>query len=65
MGLRQWSLIPRSIPEIKRVLRSVTAATVEPIAREAWRRDTAHDVNNDLREQTCRVLPGMTEARGS
>ena len=40
MGLRQLSLTPHSIPEIKKVLRSVTLAEVEPIAREVLRRDS-------------------------
>ena len=65
MGLRHLSLTPHSIPEIKQVLRSVTAAEMEPIAREVLRMDTAHEVNNYLREQARRVLPGLPEVRGS
>jgi phosphotransferase system enzyme I (PtsI) len=65
MGLRQLSLKPHSIPEIKKVLRSVTVAEVETIAREVLRMETAHEVNTYLREQAHRVLPGMPEVRGS
>src|SRR5262249_28629017 len=65
MGLRQLSLPPHSIPEIKQVLRSVTLAQVEPLARDVLRMETAHEVNNYLREQARRVLPGVTEVRGS
>jgi phosphotransferase system enzyme I (PtsI) len=57
MGLRQLSLPPHNVPEIKRVLRAVTAAQAEQIAREVLRRETAHDVNNYLREQANRLLP--------
>ena len=65
LGLRQLSMKPHSIPEIKKVLRSVTLAEIEPMAREALRRESAHDVNNYLGEQARRVLPGMSEVRGS
>ncbi len=57
MGLRQLSVTPHSIPEIKKLIRSVTLAHCVTVAQEAMRLETARDVNNYLREQTRRILP--------
>lgn len=57
MGLRQFSVTPHNIPEIKKVIRSVTLEEAKEVAQEALRLETARDVNNYLREQTRRILP--------
>ena len=57
LGLRQLSVTPHSIPEVKKLIRSVTLDAAVEIAREALRLETARDVNNYLREQTRRILP--------
>jgi phosphotransferase system enzyme I (PtsI) len=57
LGLRQLSVTPHNIPEIKKLVRSVTVDETVAIAREVMRLETARDVNNYLREQTRRVLP--------
>jgi len=57
LGLRQLSVTPHNVPEIKKVIRSVTLPEAEEVAREVMRLETARDVNNYLREQTRRVLP--------
>ncbi len=57
MGLRQLSVTPHNIPEIKKIIRSVTAEEAGQVAQEALRMETARDVNNFLREQTRRILP--------
>ncbi len=57
LGIRQLSLTPHNIPEIKRLIRSVTLEEAVATAREAMRLETARDVNNYLREQTRRILP--------
>lgn len=57
MGLRQLSVTPQNIPEIKRIIRSITLEEAKQVAQEALRHDTARDVNNYLREQTRRILP--------
>jgi phosphotransferase system enzyme I (PtsI) len=57
LGLRQLSATPHNIPEIKKVIRSVTVAEAVAVAQEAMRLETARDVNNYLREQTRRILP--------
>jgi phosphotransferase system enzyme I (PtsI) len=57
MGLRQLSVTPHSIPEIKKLIRSVTIPDCVAVAQEAMRLETARDVNSYLREQTRRILP--------
>jgi phosphotransferase system enzyme I (PtsI) len=57
MGLRQLSVTPHNIPEIKKIIRSVSLDEARQVAREALCLETARDVNNYLREQTRRVLP--------
>jgi phosphotransferase system enzyme I (PtsI) len=57
MGLRQLSVTPHKIPEIKKVVRSVTLDEATQVARDAMCLETARDVNNYLREQTRRILP--------
>src|SRR5437764_8180437 len=57
MGLRQLSVTPHNIPEIKKIIRSITLEEATQVAQEACRLETARDVNNYLREQTRRILP--------
>jgi phosphotransferase system enzyme I (PtsI) len=57
MGLRQLSVTPQNIPEIKKLIRSVTIDEANKVAQEALRLETARDVNNYLREKTRRILP--------
>jgi len=57
MGLRQLSVTPHNIPEIKKIIRSVTIEEANEVAREALQLETARDVNNYLRDKTRRVLP--------
>ncbi len=57
MGLRQLSVTPHNIPEIKKIIRSVSIEEATYVAEEALRLETARDVNNYLREQTRRILP--------
>jgi phosphotransferase system enzyme I (PtsI) len=57
LGLRQLSVTPHNIPEIKMIIRSITIDEATKIAQEVMRLETARDVNSYLREQTRRVLP--------
>jgi phosphotransferase system enzyme I (PtsI) len=57
MGLRQLSATPHHIPEVKKVVRSITIGEAEQIAREVARLETARDVTSYLREQTRRLVP--------
>jgi phosphotransferase system enzyme I (PtsI) len=57
LGLRQLSVTPHNIPEIKKIIRSVSIPESVQIAQEVLLMETARDVNNYLREQTRRILP--------
>ncbi len=57
MGLRQLSVTPHNIPEIKQIIRSVSLQEARQVAQEALCLETARDVNNYLRERTRRILP--------
>jgi phosphotransferase system enzyme I (PtsI) len=57
LGVRQLSITPHNIPEIKKIVRSITLDEAAEVAREALRLETARDVNNYLRDKTRRILP--------
>ncbi len=57
MGLRQLSLTPHNIPEIKKIIRSIPIDEANKIAEEVRLMDSAKDVNNFLRDKTRRILP--------
>ncbi|MFN4258219.1 MAG: phosphoenolpyruvate--protein phosphotransferase [Gemmataceae bacterium] len=57
MGLRQLSVTPHNIPEIKKIIRSITIAEATQVAEEALQLETARDITNFLREKTRRILP--------
>ncbi len=57
MGLRQLSVTPHNIPEIKKIIRSVTLTEATQVAEAALRLETAREIVNYLREQTRRFLP--------
>jgi phosphotransferase system enzyme I (PtsI) len=61
MGLRQLSVTPHNIPEIKRITRSVTWTAATRVAEEAFRFDNARDVTNYLRVQTRRLLRNQVD----
>jgi phosphotransferase system enzyme I (PtsI) len=57
MGLRQLSVTPHNIPEIKKLIRSISVEEAEAVTDEALRLETGRDITNFLREQTRRILP--------
>ncbi len=57
LGLRQLSVTPQNIPEIKKVIRSINIDEAKKIAQEALRLETARDINSYLREKSRRILP--------
>jgi phosphotransferase system enzyme I (PtsI) len=57
MGLRQLSVTPQNLPEIKKIIRLITLDDARRVANEAMNLETARDVTNYLREQTRRTLP--------
>jgi phosphotransferase system enzyme I (PtsI) len=59
MGLRQLSATPVNLPEVKKLIRSITVEEAKQVAREALRLESARDITSYLREQTRRVLPDL------
>jgi phosphotransferase system enzyme I (PtsI) len=57
IGLRQLSVPPSAIPEIKRVCRSVTIQDCEAVARHALILENARDVTSYLRGELKKRLP--------
>lgn len=61
LGLRHFSVTPHSIPEVKRVIRSLTIAEAEMIAEEALRLESVSEVMGYLRKHSSRLLPELDE----
>jgi phosphotransferase system enzyme I (PtsI) len=57
IGLRNFSMAPANIPEIKKLIRSVTTTHAQRVARRVLSFDTERQVTNYLREETKKVLP--------
>jgi len=57
LGLRQLSVRPSAIPEIKKVCRSVTIPHCEAVAKHAMSLENARDVKNYLKEELKKLLP--------
>jgi len=57
LGLRTFSVAPPTLPEIKKIIRSVTIADAEAIAKEAVRLGDAKKTAEYLRAETRKILP--------
>ncbi|MGD9644263.1 MAG: phosphoenolpyruvate--protein phosphotransferase [Pirellulales bacterium] len=57
MGLRQLSVTPAAIPEIKQVCRSVTIPQCEAVAARAMTLENARDIKSFLKEELKKVVP--------
>ena len=69
LGIRQLSMPPHQLPEIKRVIRGIRLEDAEDLAAEALSRHTAHEVAELLEAALRRALPeqaaGPAEAAAS
>lgn len=59
MGLRQFSVAPGAIPEVKRVCRRVTVEDCRRVSRRTLEMDSARDIEAYLRRELLRVLPEL------
>jgi len=59
LGLRNISVSPFSIPELKEVVRSITIEEAQEIAAHAQKLDVARDVENFLRGELNRICPDL------
>ncbi len=59
MGLRQLSVTPHAIPELKQVVRNVSIPQAEEIAAHAESLEVARDVENYLRGELKKICPDL------
>ncbi len=57
LGLDEFSTSPIAIPEIKRIIRSVTMPQAEAIAREAITLSTGKEIDNFASQKLREILP--------
>jgi phosphoenolpyruvate-protein phosphotransferase (PTS system enzyme I) len=57
LGLRQLSMPPHQLPEVKRVIRGINIEQAQAVAAEALRQETAPAVVHLLQESLRRALP--------
>jgi phosphotransferase system enzyme I (PtsI) len=57
LGLRQFSMVPGNIPQIKKLIRSTTIKHAERVAARALSFDTDRQVRNYLRDETAKLMP--------
>jgi phosphotransferase system enzyme I (PtsI) len=62
MGLRQLSVTPAAIPEIKKLCRSVTIEQCEAVYAHAMSLENARDIKNYLKEELKKYLPEVSSA---
>jgi phosphoenolpyruvate-protein phosphotransferase (PTS system enzyme I) len=61
MGLRQFSVTPSAIPEVKNVCRSVTIPECQAVAERALKMENARDVKSYLKEELRKHVSEITE----
>lgn len=57
MGIRVLSLAPPMIPEVKKIIRSVTIEECNQLSRKVATMDSHRQIKNYLRDATTRILP--------
>ncbi len=61
LGLRQLSVAPSAIPEIKQVCRSVRIPQCEAVAQRALSMDNARDIRSYLKEELRKYVPELAD----
>jgi phosphotransferase system enzyme I (PtsI) len=59
LGLRSLSVPPAAVPEIKKVIRSVSVAQCEAVARRALAMDSAREIEVFLRQELKKTAPEL------
>lgn len=59
LGLKTFSMRAKAIPEIKKIIRSVTIKHARTVARRVMRFETDRQILNYLKEEARKVLPGF------
>lgn len=61
MGMRQFSVSPGAIPEVKRIVRAVTIPQCEAIAQRARGMENARDIKVYLRDELKKIAPELEQ----
>jgi phosphotransferase system enzyme I (PtsI) len=61
MGLRQFSVTPGAIPEVKRIIRTVSVPQCEAIAARVTAMENARDIKAFLRDELKKIAPEMEQ----
>jgi len=65
LGLRSFSLTPPAVPEIKKIIRSVTIDQCRRLARKVRGLHTDREVLQFVRQETAKVVPDLFDGRPS
>ena len=63
LGLRKLSITPPAIPEIKKIIRSLTIEKCKRVARKACGFDSDRQVSNYLRDEISKIIPEVFDGR--
>jgi len=63
LGLRSLSMTPPAIPEVKKIIRSVSVDQCKRVARKAGGFDSDREILNYLRDEVCKILPETFDGR--
>jgi len=63
LGLRAFSITPPAIPEVKKIIRSVSIDQCKRVARKAGGFDTDREVMNYLRDEVYKIVPEVFNER--
>jgi phosphotransferase system enzyme I (PtsI) len=65
MGLDEFSVSPISIPNVKKIIRSVNLKDAEEIANQALTLSSGEEVRNFLDDKISEIIPEMAPLRDS
>ncbi|MCC7193003.1 MAG: phosphoenolpyruvate--protein phosphotransferase [Phycisphaeraceae bacterium] len=63
LGLRSLSITPPAVPEVKRIIRSVSIGQCTRIAKKIMAFDSDREVMNYLREELRKIIPDESDGR--
>jgi phosphotransferase system enzyme I (PtsI) len=61
LGLRNFSITPPAIPEVKKIIRSVSIEQCNKVARQAMAYDSDREVLNFLRDELRKIVPEVLD----
>lgn len=59
LGLRQFSVTPAAVPEVKQIIRAVTIPQCEAIAQKAMTMENSRDIKALLRGELRKIAPEL------